>query len=447
MRAQKRRAGRRRLLRFALLAGIILGAPGGAPAAGGGPAEEPRSPLEALRQVVRQAWHGPSLQAVQAGFAAEEAASRLQANPGSPYTTLEIEGIEGSLDRAPHAGNYLRFGLPFNGPGQGKRSQSLVEGTRLLAASATRVAALELGARAATDWLDLAGTVDRLAVRRAQLARLEEAVALQRRRVELGELAGAAVVPLELERARQVSLVYQLEAEQSYLAAAIEELTGGPFPLPAEGDLARLRAEIGPWIRAPETLDERVAASPALQRSAHDIERTRLDGEQRKAVVRGRPTFELSWENFPSLYGLEGYDSLGFALNVPLPLGKLGRHQEAETQARVRQGEAEAEALRRHLRARVQRWARLAEAAARSLEALEGLERELPRTGHVLEEQFRLGAIDYLVYLDGLTRSDEIRIRNIQARRAELHARVALAGLLSDPSYFPLPDPAQETLP
>jgi outer membrane protein TolC len=397
--------------------------------------------------VVRQAWSSPSLRALEAGLEAEQASAQLLANPGSPYATLDFEGIEGSLDRAPNAGNYLRFGLPFNGPGQGRRSRSLVEGTRLYAASAARVAALELGARAAADWLDLAAAGDRLAVRRAQLGRLEKAVALQRRRVELGELAGAALVPLELERVRQVSLVQELEAQRSFLEAAIEELTGGPFPPPAPGDLVLLRAEIGPFVWDEVVLDGRLSASPYVERSGHEVERTRLAGEQGKAIVRGRPTLELSWENFPPLEGLESYNSLGFALNVPLPLGKLEKRQQAEAEARVRQSEAEAEALQREIRARVRRWARTAEAASRSLEATESLEAELPLIDHSLDEQFRLGAIDYLVYLDGLARLDEIRIRSIDARVGELRARLALAGLLSDPALFPLPDPAEETLP
>ncbi len=60
---------------------------------------------------------------------------------------------------------------------------------------------------------------------------------------------------------------------------------------------------------------------------------------------------------------------------------------------------------------------------------------------HSLAEQFRLGAISYLAYIDGLSRFDRIVEETIDARRTLLLARLDLAVLLGDSSIFPLPDP------
>ena len=65
---------------------------------------------------------------------------------------------------------------------------------------------------------------------------------------------------------------------------------------------------------------------------------------------------------------------------------------------------------------------------------------ELPELVHSMAEQFRLGAISYLAYIDGLSRFDRIVEETIDARSTLLRARLELAVLLGDPSIFPLPD-------
>ena len=56
-----------------------------------------------------------------------------------------------------------------------------------------------------------------------------------------------------------------------------------------------------------------------------------------------------------------------------------------------------------------------------------------------LAEQYRLGAVSYLAYIDGLSRLEEVRLSNVEATRSLLTARLELAILLRDPSWFPLP--------
>ncbi len=60
---------------------------------------------------------------------------------------------------------------------------------------------------------------------------------------------------------------------------------------------------------------------------------------------------------------------------------------------------------------------------------------------HSLAEQFRLGAISYLAYIDGLSRFDRIVEETIDARKTLLQAQLDLAVLLGDSTIFPLPDP------
>ena len=61
-------------------------------------------------------------------------------------------------------------------------------------------------------------------------------------------------------------------------------------------------------------------------------------------------------------------------------------------------------------------------------------------TGRSLSEQFRLGAISYLVYLDGFSRLDQVLQEAIDARHALLLARLELAGITGSDVFFPLPE-------
>ena len=70
---------------------------------------------------------------------------------------------------------------------------------------------------------------------------------------------------------------------------------------------------------------------------------------------------------------------------------------------------------------------------------------DLPRTERSLAEQFRLGAISYLVYIDGLSRLDELRGDLVAARLTLLQARLDLATLLADSEIFPIPSALEET--
>ena len=87
------------------------------------------------------------------------------------------------------------------------------------------------------------------------------------------------------------------------------------------------------------------------------------------------------------------------------------------------------------------------EAARRSgkrNEQLVGVLENAASTERALAEQFRLGAISYLVYIDGLGRLDDVRLDAVEARWRLLAARLELAAMLADPACLPVPAVAQK---
>ena len=118
------------------------------------------------------------------------------------------------------------------------------------------------------------------------------------------------------------------------------------------------------------------------------------------------------------------------------------RRTAAEAQAEASQAEAqnaEREFLRR-LDLAFQRF----RSADTVLSEIATLAEDLPRTEQSLAEQFRLGAISYLIYVDGLARLDELRDSLVDTRLALLEARLELATLLADTEIFPIPSVNQE---
>ena len=80
------------------------------------------------------------------------------------------------------------------------------------------------------------------------------------------------------------------------------------------------------------------------------------------------------------------------------------------------------------------------------LQALSPVLNELERTEFSLSEQFRLGAVSYLVYIDGLARLDGVRFEAVDAREQLLLSRLRLAVLIDDDGLFPLPSKPAEPI-
>jgi outer membrane protein TolC len=386
----------------------------------------------------------PGLRVEQAGIVAGAAALTREAASGSPYLEWQSEGLDGS-GRQLNAADYLRVGTPFNLPGQIGRARELVRTADGWVETALGVAALDAAAEVSRRWLELAAAVERGSLAAARLQRLDDALSLQEARYQLGEIAGAEVRQLDLEHVGQTSRLAGARSEVAAAEAAVRQLAGDGALAVRDGDLAALTA----LSRTPEATavtPEDLGRGPLLRRAEGDAGLERSAADLMSATAWGRAEIEAEWERIPALEGLESYDAWGFRIAVPLPLGAAGRRQREEARALADRADAGLEVAALEVRRRAEAALAAADGAASRLRVLEPALAEIPQTDHSLSEQFRLGAISYLGYIDGLSRFDRIVEDAIDARLELLLARLELALLLGDPTIFPLPDtrPAEE---
>ena len=381
----------------------------------------------------------PGLRAERAGLTADAAAVRREAAAGPPFLEWQSEGLGGS-GRSPNAADYLRVGTPFNFPGQISKARTLVRSAESWVVTAQDVAALSAAAEASRRWLDLAAALELEALSEARLSRLDDALNLQEARFQLGEIAGTEVRQLDLEHVSESSRLAALRADVEMAVAALREFCGTGWGEVRRGDLKAL-ASIS---KSPEELNVTTSAlseGPLLRLATGDAELERSAAKLISATAWGRAELEAEWERIPTIDGFPGFDAWGFRLTVPLPIGAAGHRQREEARARADAADAALDVAKLE----VLRSAREARAAVRGstdrLRALEPAVDDLPVLVHSLAEQFRLGAISYLAYIDGLSRFDRIVEDTIDARRTLLQARLDLAVLFGDSTIFPLPDP------
>jgi hypothetical protein len=221
--------------------------------------------------------------------------------------------------------------------------------------------------------------------------------------------------------------------------AALRELCGSGWGAVRRGDLEALAfASSTPGSVAVDETE--LADGPILRLASGDAALQRSAADLVSATAWGRAEVEAEWERVPAMDGLPGFDAWGFRLTVPLPLGAAGHRQREQARARADAADASLDRARREVLRSAEEALVVAEGAADRLRALEPAMDELPDLVHSLAEQFRLGAISYLAYIDGLSRFDRIVEETIDARSTLLRARLELAVLLGDPSIFPLPD-------
>jgi len=143
----------------------------------------------------------------------EEALARATGAPGTPYLELQTEGLSSSLDRRPNAQDTVRVGAPFNLPGQTGSVRRFTEATTGRVSARRWAEEVTTVAEASRRWLELASVTERSAVLRRRVARLEEALALQEAKFQLGEVAGTDVRQIDLEHVRESSRLASLNAE------------------------------------------------------------------------------------------------------------------------------------------------------------------------------------------------------------------------------------------
>ncbi|MCB1034487.1 MAG: TolC family protein, partial [Acidobacteria bacterium] len=315
----------------------------------------------------------------------------------------------------------------------------LYETTEDLLLSGGRAHRLDAAVLAAEGWLELAAQTEHVVLVEERVRRLERALEVQSRRYELGEISGSERRQLELEGVRERA---SLDLAESRLLVARQQLEslapGGVFP-PAAGDLYRLLEALGAALPSEADLDSLLSESPYLRLAAHHRAVAAAEEKVLARNVWGSPEVELEWEHIPGLDGAAGLDAAGFRIGWPLPLGAQGRQRLAAAQQRVSAEAARSELLRRELGARLRsHWSTIRLGRA-GLGGLEEAAAQIPETEHSLAEQFRLGAISYVVFLDGLARLDELRQGLIETRHRVLAAQLEMARLLGAEEFFPLP--------
>jgi outer membrane protein TolC len=383
----------------------------------------------------------PELAARLHELAAAEAAARSVRGAGTPYVEWQSEGFESGIDRAPNAQDTLRLGTPFNYPWNWGEGRRLEDATLLWTGAGREAARLDLAAEVGRRWLDLAAVTEYHEVVGRRLARLDEALNLQEAKYQLGEVAGTDVAQLDLEHVRESSRLADLEGRARGLRARLQELCGNGCIEPVAGDLEEL---VSLSTAYQGMITEAAVEAGAPYRSVlGEAEAARAHAELVSAIAFGRPEVEAEWEQFPSLEGLPGYDAWGFRLSVPLPIGSAGRQLRSAARAEVGVAASNLEATRRRYLQQIESEVAAAEGAEGRLSALGTVLDDLEQVEHSLSQQFRLGAIRYLVYIDGLSRLDDVRLEAIEARSQLLRSRLELAALLGDTSVFPLEVVAQ----
>jgi hypothetical protein len=403
-----------------------------------------RGAAERLRTTMQEAVEqGPRRLILDARLDAQRAAFAATTGPGAPLIELQREGFKGLFDSQPNALWYLRLSTPFNAPWQSSRTGGLRVQVNAWMAPERRARLLDDAATVGYRWLELAAENERLDVLRSRVQRVDRALTIQRRRFELGEVSGSDVTQLELERLIDLARVHEAEARTLALAGALRSLTGAEFSAPRPGDLEELLETTG-------TLPELATLVTAVEGSAQVLaarERAAAEARWGDLIDRtawGRPRFALELEHAPSVGGAPAFTGWGFLLSVPLPFGSAGSEQQIEARARARTLEAEARRLQLDLQRQLTE-AHAVESAATSV--LTELSAALDRAASIefsLAEQFRLGAVSYLVYIDGLTRLDEVRLQAVASRLRLLSARLRGASVLDAPTIFPLPVTARQ---
>lgn len=408
-------------------------------AAGAAAAGEPGSAARARVSMSMGAavQSSPASAAARSGVEGDAAGALRTGAPGSPWVEWQREGVGPSLKHRLNSQTTVRAGTPFVAPwswGGRSRLRSAVSGWR---AAAIRTVELEAAAEAGERWLQLGAAVERRAITKSRVSRLDKAVALQRKRLEFGEISGMELSQIELEQARWSARLLAANQEVAVARELLEELCGDRCRLPQLGDLAELVAV----TRTPErgVVRARLEVAP-MWRTAD--EQARLEQARWKVAGQaapGLPEIEAEWERVPALEGLPAYDALGVRLRVPLMPGSEARAARAEAEFRAREARDRLRAVRERLRRTLNGRLEQAEASMKRLAALEDVLGREVRTELALAEQFRLGAASYLVYIDGLGRLDDVRLEAVEARFALLQARLELATMFADREIFPLP--------
>jgi len=382
----------------------------------------------------------PSLGAIRAAVSARRAETQADAAAGTPYVELQQEGLGSGFDWQSNAQTTLRIGTPFNLPAHSRARRDLRDASEAWSVAAYGAAVLENTGEVGQRWIELAAVEERLAVATRRLTRLQRALALQRVRLDLGEVAGTDVTQIELAWAGVMSTVWRLESDRKAAVEALRQHCADRCVFPQEGDLEGL-SRLTSTLKVDGDPSVFLEGSPLWKSRGLRAAMEQGDARVMEAKAWGRPEAEVEWEHVPGLEGLPSYDAFGVKFRFPLPTGSAGTKAREAARARMMEAEARLRLERTRMKSRLERALAAARAAEKTLDQLEPVLLKVEDAEHSLAEQFRLGAISYLVYMDGVSRFDDVRLQAVDARRSLLRARLELAVLSSDPRCFPIPEP------
>ncbi len=381
--------------------------------------------------VLREA---PRLAERRAELAARRLAGIEQSAASDPYMEIQSEGLDRLSGRADNATDYLRIGTPFWAPFQVRTARVLRETAGAFGPPARAAAEREAVRRVVRAFFGLALARERRLVLEERSARLRRVLAIARARLAVGEIAGVEVVQLELDAARSAA---GLSSSLAEIAAFEQELVrlGVPEDLwPAPGDLARFAARVRALgLPSREALEQRIGHAPDIVAADAAARLERALADHAAASVRGPWEFDLEWERIPDLGGAPARDAWGFRLRVPLGLGPRRRAARARAVAEAAAADARREARERAVRAGIVAAHRRAGTALQRLEGLEAGRVSDASLGATLEEQFRLGAVDYLALISGFTVLEDVQLERLAARHDLAVARCELALLAGAP--------------
>lgn len=370
---------------------------------------------------------------------AEVAGIHSGTGAGAPTLSVQREGIGSGFDQRSNSVDYLRITVPFNPPWRRGTNNGLREATDRLSQTGRVSSSLEVAALAGRRWLDLAAETEMAELAESRAGRLEKALSIQALRYELGEVSGSERTQLELELVRERALLRRSETRRLAARQQVEALTLGGFPSPEVGDLKRLVESTATPTKGEAVLEAGLAEAPMLQLAEIQSEVASAEATSERHTGWGSPEVELEWERIPDLGPVDGLDAAGFRIAFPIPIGKQGRQKILAAERRAEAATAERDRLERELTARLGSALGTAHVVEAALASLRATADQIPVAEHSLAEQFRLGAISYVVYLDGLSRLDEVRQAMIESHYMLLAARLELAELLASDAYFPLP--------
>jgi len=398
--------------------------------------DDAASAAERFRSTLRDATTGVPGDVVRLDARSQRLGTVGALRSGAVQIEWQSEGLAFDSGREGNAADTLRLRRELTPPGLRRSLADLARSAGIAEESSVGLGLAEVALEAGGLWLELAAVRDELVVLEARAERLDAAVALHQKRLELGEVAGSEVTQLEVQRARDGVEMRRLGAHLRFLGDALRALAPGAQE-PVAGDLAELLA-----LSAPAATDEdRPAAGPWHAAATAQRDRATALAEVERRRAKGLPEGEIEVARIPSLAGVDSFGSLGFRVALPLAWGRAAAEKKAAAEAQAELARSRHELAQRRLRQRLDSARARRQAAEASLAALAPLLGDLSLREHALNEQFRLGAVTYLVYLDGLARLEQLLVDATRARLEAAGARFELATLISDPTIFPLATP------